>query len=129
VEERSHWVEELQSLFESCQPLVKDYASTELRPSDMFVVLAAHILWRLWTETREDKYFWKAVVQLESARKVSASNADVMMLLVKFYNQIGEIFQFRLLASSFLLARGCFETAKNRGLFYTQSQFPPLRPL
>ena len=36
------------------------------------------------------RYFWKAVVQLENARKHSPSNYHILFLLVKFYNQIGE---------------------------------------
>ena len=36
------------------------------------------------------RYFWKAVVQLEYARKLSPTNYHILFLLVKFYNQIGE---------------------------------------
>ncbi len=89
TEQRCEVVQELECLFLACHPLVKDYSKTEQRPSDMFVVLAAHLLWEMWVETREDRYFWKAVLQLEYARKLSRTNFHVMFLLVKFYNQIG----------------------------------------
>ena len=115
TEDRCRLVEELQSMHEACHPLVKEVPTTEPRPSDMLLVLSAHILWELWSTSREDKcvtnvcwvvsrtsfhelffclvvlrYFWKAVVQLEYARKHSPTNHHILFLLVKFYNQIGE---------------------------------------
>ena len=114
TEERCRLVEELQSMHEACHPLVKEVPTTEPRPSDMLLVLSAHILWELWSTSREDKcvtivcwvvshtsfhelfclvvlrYFWKAVVQLEYARKHSPTNHHILFLLVKFYNQIGK---------------------------------------
>ena len=55
TEERCRLVEELQSLYESCHSLVKEVPTTEPRPSDVLLVLSAHILWELWSTSREDK--------------------------------------------------------------------------
>ena len=56
AEERCRLVEKLQRLYESCHPLVKEVPTTEPRPSDALLVLSAHILWELWSTSREDKY-------------------------------------------------------------------------
>ena len=90
VDDRFSFVNDLQRLFEFCHPLVKDYSPTEQRPSDMFVVVAAHQLWEMWIQTRDDKHFWKAVVMLECARKLSPTNHHVIFMLIKFYNQCGK---------------------------------------
>jgi hypothetical protein len=37
------------------------------------VVLAAHLLWQMWTETAADEHFWKAVVILVSILCISIS--------------------------------------------------------
>ena len=84
-----------QTHYERCHPLVKDAHHTETRPSDNYLILAAHILWELWTDEsssdeNRDKYFWKAVVLLEYNLKLSPSNFNARFLLVKFYNQAGK---------------------------------------
>ena len=90
-EEKVALVEELFKTYESCQKLVKNYISTEVRPSDGYVVLAAHILWDLWAETGEDLYFWKAAVHLQAALQLSPASHDLKFILIKFYNKIGKI--------------------------------------
>lgn len=91
------WINRFQAHYERCQRLVKDYHHTEQRPSDNYLIMAAHILWELWTDPnggddsgKRDMYFWKAVVLLEYLLKLSPSNYNARFLLVKFFNQAGE---------------------------------------
>lgn len=37
-------------------------------------MLAGQILWDLWIETQDDKYFWKAIVQLTNTQRNSTAN-------------------------------------------------------
>ena len=64
TEERCGLVEELQSLHGSCHSLVKEVPTTEPRPSDAFLVLSAHILWELWSTSRNDKYVGRTSVDI-----------------------------------------------------------------
>jgi N-terminal acetyltransferase B complex non-catalytic subunit len=82
-------VDELCRLFVETIKLV-DYSSpTEIRPNDSYVMLAAHLLWQMWVDSAEDKFFWKAVVILQSALKKSPANYHFRFLLIKFFNQAG----------------------------------------
>jgi hypothetical protein len=54
-------------------------------------VLAAHLLWQMWTETAADEHFWKAILILDSALKKSPANYHLKFLLIKFFNQAGDI--------------------------------------
>lgn len=86
-------VQFLESQFLRTLPLVsKAFGPTEQRPTDMYVVLEAQILWQLWTASKKDVYFWKAVVMLEFALKLSPANYHFRFLLIKFYNQAGKIY-------------------------------------
>ncbi len=38
------------------QPLVQHIVSTELRPSDGYLVLAGQLLWEKWINTKEKRY-------------------------------------------------------------------------
>ena len=64
TEERCGLVEELQSLHGSCHSLVKEVPTTEPRPSDALLVLSAHILWELWSTSRNDKYVGRTSVDI-----------------------------------------------------------------
>ena len=36
--------------------------------------MGGQILWDLWNETEDDKYLWKAIVELTNAQKNSGAN-------------------------------------------------------
>lgn len=83
-------IEELQRVFEATQHLTKDCPNTEQRANDTYIILASHLLWDRWTESSNDDYFWKAVVLLEYALKLSPANYQIRLVLIKFYNQVGK---------------------------------------
>ncbi len=85
--------EELQRLFFACQDMASACTPNELRPSDMYLVIASHVLWQLWTDTGSDAYFWKAVVPMEHALRQSRPNYHIRFMLVKFYNHAGAVGQ------------------------------------
>ncbi len=87
--EREDLVESLQGLFFSCQEMADSCTSNELRASDMYLVIAAHVLWQLWTESGSDVYFWRAVVPMEFALRLSKPNYHIRFMLIKFYNHAG----------------------------------------
>ena len=89
VEERCQLVEKLCRRFEDCLPMAKTFTPSEILPSDGFAVLAGLILWELWTETKEDKFFWKAVVFLSYVLHLSPANYSIRFILMKFFNQTG----------------------------------------
>lgn len=91
IEDRSALVENLCSLYESAQDLFTDFLPTVVHPNNFYIEIAAHILWELWHETSEDKYFWKAVVHLHTALNISPASHNLRILLVKFFNQIGAV--------------------------------------
>ena len=90
VDVQSVVVDDLLRLYVETIHLVDNYSPTEIRPNDAYVLLSAHLLWQLWTETLEDKYFWKAVVFLQSALKKSPANYHFRFMLIKFFNQSGK---------------------------------------
>jgi len=91
VDERCKLVEKLCQLFEDCLPMVKDFTPSEISPNDGYAVLAGHILWDLWNETKEDKFFWKAVVFLNYVLNLSPANYNVRFILMKFFNHVGAV--------------------------------------
>ncbi len=88
-EESLDLAEKLRGLFFSCQEMASSCTPNELRPSDMYLVLAGHILWRLWTQSGNDAHFWRAVVPMEFALRLSKPNYHIRFLLIKFYNHAG----------------------------------------
>ena len=90
-QDKSAIVDELCRLYVETIEMVDNYSPTEIRPNDAYVMLAVHLLWQLWTETLDEKYFWKAVVYLQSALKKSPSNYHFRFLLIKFFNQSGKL--------------------------------------
>ena len=54
-------------------------------------MLAGHILWELWHETSEDKYFWTAIINLDQALKISPASYSLRFILIKFLNQSGAV--------------------------------------
>ncbi|XP_040566577.1 N-alpha-acetyltransferase 25, NatB auxiliary subunit [Lepeophtheirus salmonis] len=91
IEEGLKTVQDLLSSFSSVNHLVSVYENTELKPSDMYVVISCHLLWDMWVENRNDRFFRMAVRILESTLHRSPSNFHLRLLLVKFYNQAGAV--------------------------------------
>ena len=89
--EREKTANELINLHKSCSQNFKDYSSTVTRPYDNYLVLAGHILWELWHETSEDKYFWTAIVNLDQALNQSPASYFLRFVLIKFLNQSGAV--------------------------------------
>ena len=71
------------------QPLVSDLLSTDLRPSDSYLVLAAHLLWDLWSTTGSSKHFLRATTILQMGVVSSPSNWQMKLLLIRLYNSAG----------------------------------------
>lgn len=90
-EDKCAIIDELCRLYISTSSLMENYSPTEIRPHDAYIVLAAHLMWQLWSETSNDKYFWKAVVYLQSALDKSPASYHFRFLLIKFFNQIGAV--------------------------------------
>ena len=72
--------------------------STDNRPSDLYVVLAGHLLWDLWLEkddksgsySKENEEFFKmAVVHLRAALNKSPASYHIKFVLIKFFVQAG----------------------------------------
>lgn len=88
---RQEMASDLMNLFDKCLPMVSDHTSLDSTPNDEYAVLAGHILWDLWHETRENKHFWMGVTFLLYALKLSPSNYSMRFLLIKFFNGSGAI--------------------------------------
>jgi len=71
------------------QPLMSDFLATDLRPSDSYLVLAAHLLWDLWIATGSSKHFLRATTILQMGVTSSPSNWQMKLLLIRFYNSAG----------------------------------------
>ena len=69
------------------QPLVSDLLTTDLRPSDSYLVLAAHLLWDLWSTTGSSKHFLRATTILQMGVTSSPSNWQMKLLLIRLYNR------------------------------------------
>ena len=65
------------------QPLVKDMVSTDLRPSDEYLVLASHLLWDLWHLTREDRFLLQCAVTLHWGLASSPANWQLKLMLIR----------------------------------------------
>jgi len=63
----------------------------EQKLSDFYLMLASHILWNLWVTTKEDSYFWSAVIPLLYALHSSPANHHIRIILIKFYNLVGKL--------------------------------------
>ena len=71
------------------QPLVADLLPTDLRPSDSYLVLAAHILWDLWLATGATSHLLRAATILHLGAAASPSNWQMKLLLVRLYCAAG----------------------------------------
>ena len=82
-------VTNLMSTYNSVQHLVADYLSTDIRPSDNYVLLASHLLWDLWQSTREEKYFFQCTSLLYKGLGSSPSNWQMKLMLIRIMNIVG----------------------------------------
>jgi len=71
------------------QPLVQHIVSTELRPSDGYLVLAGQLLWEKWINTKEKRFFLQACSMLRLGLLGSPSNWQLMLLLIRFVGRVG----------------------------------------
>lgn len=71
------------------QPLVADLLPTDLRPSDSYLVLAAHILWDLWLASGTTSHLLRAATILHLGAAASPSNWQMKLLLVRLYCAAG----------------------------------------
>jgi len=93
--------EHLQRLYFSCREMVIKVSNlspkasepppTELRQSDLFLVVAAHIYWKLWVDESRDEDFWRAVAPLEYGLALNPSNRHIRFVLIKFYERAGAV--------------------------------------
>ena len=81
----------LERVYQCCRTKYHDFTATVIRPYDNLLVLTSHILWEVWHETMQDKYFWMAVTDLSDALKTSPASYNLRLLLIKFLNQIGAV--------------------------------------
>ncbi|PVD31460.1 hypothetical protein C0Q70_06872 [Pomacea canaliculata] len=63
----------------------KDLLSTDLQPSDPYLLFAAYLLVDLWQRTGQERYLWQAVVQLELGVRRSPANFQFKLLLMRLY--------------------------------------------
>lgn len=87
------------------QPLVSDLLPTDLRPSDSYLVIAAHLLWDLWCTTGASKHFLRATTILQMGVASSPSNWQMKLLLIRLYNRCEKstsIFQYQIVKSTAL---------------------------
>jgi len=91
VESRSKLAEALCGQYDACLPMIRGLTPTEIPANDGYALLAGHLLWDLWTETGDDKFFWKAVVFLECISSLSPANYAVKFILIKFFNHTGAV--------------------------------------
>ena len=80
----------LQKLYFACERMARMFTANEVCPTDAYLLLAAHILWKLWTDTQEDKYFWQAIVPMEFALNIIPANFHIRFALIKFYSHAGQ---------------------------------------
>jgi len=75
--------------YNSVQHIVADMVATDLRPSDNYLVLAAHILWDLWNSSKEEKYFMQCASLLYMGLSTSPSSWQMKLMLIKIMNLVG----------------------------------------
>ena len=88
-EESQTLVTDLLRRYESVQHLVENMVSTDIRPSDEYLVLASHILWTVWLETGLDKYFSQNISLLAWALTSSPANWQVKLLMTRLLTSVG----------------------------------------
>lgn len=62
---------------------------TELRFSDLYCLMAAHVYIDLWTETEDENMVWQCLGLLQEGLSNSPSNAQFKLLLLLLYCRLG----------------------------------------
>ena len=75
--------------YESVQHLVENMVSTDIRPSDEYLVLASHLLWAVWLDTGLEKYFHQNISLLAWAQTSSPANWQVKLLMTRLLTSVG----------------------------------------
>ena len=63
--------------------------STDLRPSDEYLVLASHLLWDIWRQTTEDRFYLQCAVLLYWGLSTSPSNWQLKLMLIRLLTATG----------------------------------------
>ena len=80
--------------YRSVQPLVEDMVITDLRPSDEYLVLVSHLLWDVWHQTKEDKFYLQCVVFLHWALAKSPSNWQLKLMMIRMMISSGRKYMY-----------------------------------
>jgi len=89
ITSKENEVARLVGKYKSVQHIVTDMVATDLRPSDNYLVLAAHILWDLWNTSRERKYFMQCASLMQMGLATSPSNWQMKLMLIRLMNLVG----------------------------------------
>ena len=89
VEQSLAEVDTLVERFLSVQHLVQEMLVTDIRPSDEYLLMVSHLLWTLWTQTTEDKYYLRSVVILYWGLSLSPSNWQMKLMLIRLLTSAG----------------------------------------
>lgn len=65
-------------------------APTEWKPSDTYLMVAAHLLLEACEAERRPGLLWKVVLELEEGHKSSPSNHQITLLLFRVYAELGK---------------------------------------
>jgi N-terminal acetyltransferase B complex non-catalytic subunit len=82
-------VSSLVARWRAVEPLVAGLLATDLRPSDSYLVLAAHLLWDLWQAHGATRHFLQAATVLHLGVAASPSNWQLKLLLIRLYGAAG----------------------------------------
>ncbi|XP_039627265.1 N-alpha-acetyltransferase 25, NatB auxiliary subunit [Polypterus senegalus] len=89
TEHKLHLIEELKARYLYGLKFGKSCLKTELQFSDMYCLLAAHVLVDFWKETGEERHLWQCLGLLEEGLSNSPSNAQFKLLLIIIYCRLG----------------------------------------
>jgi len=89
VDELLEEVDKLVCRYRSVQHLVCDMVTTDIRPSDEYLVLASHVLWDLWHVSKLDKYYLQCCVLLYWGLSTSPSNWQLRLMLIRMMTSAG----------------------------------------
>ncbi|XP_074641518.1 N-alpha-acetyltransferase 25, NatB auxiliary subunit-like [Tubulanus polymorphus] len=89
VTEKVSLVQQFSLRFQDAIRFGKDLLPTDYQPGDLYLILAALLLYDLWIKTDDVMYIWKNIILLESGLKSSPSNFRVKIILIRLYCIIG----------------------------------------
>jgi N-terminal acetyltransferase B complex non-catalytic subunit len=91
VEGKRLLVKDLLQKFQGGLALGQSLSKTVNQHSDFYAILACHLWIEIYQETNDPAELWGCVVMLEGARKVSCSNPQLQLLLVKLYGYLNMV--------------------------------------